>query len=410
MAFGLEGIKVIETATVFAAPMAGRLLADWGADVIKVGNPQRADSSQAPLERTRRTTGRPVAAIPSPIPYAPLNTDRNKRAITLNLSQEAGRQVMSKLLETADVFLNNYLPRVLKNLKLEYETLSQLNPRLIQANLTSFGKKGPLKDAGAVDYVGFWQRSGVMHLLMKPGTTPLLTPGGMGDRTSALALALGIMTALYVREKTGVGQEVDVSLFQSGVFVVSDDVGGSLVTGQDLQPFDRKDAGNAIATYYQTKDGRWLRLGMRQPDLFWSRFCQAIERPDLEHDPRFETTDLKLQNQAALFDVLEQVFSTKTLAEWEVRLSEAEVHWAPVHNLPELTTDPQARANDFFVAYDHPSYGRIELVANPIHLSQTQETVRMPNPEFGQHTEEVLLEYGYTWEDIGRFKEQGVIA
>ncbi|MBI4283198.1 MAG: CoA transferase [Chloroflexi bacterium] len=409
MAFGLEGIKVVQTATIIAGPTAGRFLADWGADVITVENPRGGDELRG-NRQTASKRSRPVAVIQSDINYGALNQNRNKRGMTLDLSQESGREVIYKMLAKADVFLTNFLPSDLKKFKLEYETLSRLNPRLIQANLTGYGKKGPERDTAAADYTGFWARSGALRMFLKPGITPLLTPGGVGDRTSGLLLALGIMTALYVRERTGVGQEVDVSLFQSGVFVISDDIAGALATGQDLRPFDRKDSLNVMATFYQTKDGKWLRLGVSQPDLYWSRFCRVIERTELEHDPRFESFESKMKNHAVLFNILQEVFLSRTLEEWRVRLNEAGLRWAPLQSLPEVIADPQARANDFFVAYDHPTYGRLELVANPIKLSKTPEMIRMPAPEFGQHTEEVLLEYGYTWQDIERFKEQGVIA
>jgi len=250
----------------------------------------------------------------------------------------------------------------------------------------------------------------MLHLLQVPGTHPSQPPLGLGDNVTGLALACGIMTALFIRETTGVGQEVDVSLFQTGVYALALDIAGSLVTGQDRQQVDRQDIANALVNSYRTKDGRWLFLGVSQVDLYWSTFCRAIERKDLEYDPRFASFEPRIENHVALFHILEEVFLSKTLGEWKIRLDNAGLPWAPVQNLPEVTADPQARANDFFVSYDHPTYGRIEVVANPIKLSKAPSKVRMPAPELGQHTEEVLLEYGYTWEDIARFKEQGVIA
>ncbi len=413
MSFGLEGIKVIETATIAAGPMAGRFLADWGADVIRVESPLGLDELRS-TQATRPRLGRPVQFIVSDINYTELNHNRNKRSMTLNLARDGSREILLRLLEKADVFLTNFRPRELTKFKLEYETLSQLNPRLIQANLTGYGSKGPDRDAGANDYLTFWGRSGLLHTLLKPGLAPLVTPGTAGDRLSGMGLAFGIMVALYVRERTGIGQEVDVNLYQMGVFAISADIAGTLVTGQDQQQIDRKDIANALATFYQTKDGKWLRLAMTQADHPWPRFCQAIEREDLVNDPRFASLDSRIDNHDALFDILEGVFLTKTLEEWKVPLTEFRretgVRWDPVQSLPDVIADPQARANDFFVAYDHPKHGRIELVANPIKLSKTPETLRMPAPEIGQHTEEVILAYGETWEDIGRCKEERVVA
>ena len=149
---------------------------------------------------------------------------------------------------------------------------------------------------------------------------------------------------------------------------------------------------------------------MPQPDPYWPRFCKVIEREDLEHDPRFETFLPRVENHGILFNILEEVFATKTLAEWKVRLDEVNILWSPIQNLVEIVNDEQARVNDFFTSFDHPTYGNIEVCSSPIKLSATSDAIRMPSPEFGQHTEEILLESDYTWEDIEKFKEQGVIA
>jgi crotonobetainyl-CoA:carnitine CoA-transferase CaiB-like acyl-CoA transferase len=410
-ALTLEGIKVIETATVMAGPMAGRLLADWGADVIHVENPIRGEIIRSIQDSSVGIAGALGGkAIQSDINFEAENHNRNKRSITLDLSLEGGRKIMYKLLEKADVFLSNYRPRELEKFKLEYPTLNELNSKLIFANVSGFGRKGPDKDAPGFDFLAFWARSGILHELLKPGLEPLITPRAMGDRMTALALACGIMTALFLRERTGIGQEVDVSLFNTGVFAITSELGGSLITGEDLQQVDRKDMLNAAATFYRTKDGRWLRLGLVQTDPYWSRFCGALGREDLEHDPRFDSYVPRIENHEALFNILEKVFLTKTLEEWKDRLTEAGLPWGPVQNLPEVIQDPQARANDFFDTYNHPTHGPLELMGNPIKLSKTPSTVRRPAPEFGQHTEEVLLEYGYTWEDIEGFNHEGIIA
>lgn len=406
MTFSLEGIKVIETASVQAGPMAGRFLADWGADVIHVDSVITGEEQRDP-RRLQNLRGR---VIPSDINYIFENHFCSKRGIALDLSQERGREILHNLLKKADVYISNFRPRELKKFDLEYDTLSRKNPRLICANLTGWGKKGPDRNMPGVDYIAFWARAGILHVLCTPDMAPPLNPLGMGDRTTSLAFVCGIMAALFVRERSGVGQEVDVSIFNTGVFVNAVDVGGSLVTGQDRQNVNREDVANALMGSYQTKDGRWLCLIVGNSERYWARICQALERQDLEHDPRFESLEARIENHAALFHLLQEIFLTKTLADWRVRLTEAGIPWGPVQNLPEVTSDPQARANDFFIAYDHPTYGKIEVVANPIKLGKTPAKVRMPAPGFGQHTEEVLLENGYTREDIVRLKEQGVIA
>jgi len=294
---------------------------------------------------------------------------------------------------------------------LEYDILNQLNPRLIYGHLTGYGKKGPDRNAPGYDATAYWARSGIPHRYCESGRAPFHISPAFGDNAAALALAFGVMTALYVRKGTGVGQEVDLALFHTGVYQLSFDIAGALVTSQDYEdwrPPSIEDTPNALSNLYQTKDGRWLLLTMVQPDRYWPKFCRAIGREDLEHDPRFETFQPRIDNHVALYRTLQEVFRTRTLAEWKPCLKE--IPYAPFQNFIEVINDPQARANDFFAPIDHPTYGRIEVITNPVKLSKTPATIRMPAPEVGQHTEEVLLEYGYTWEDIARFKEQSIIA
>jgi formyl-CoA transferase len=189
--------------------------------------------------------------------------------MTLNLSSEGGREILYKLLTKADVFLSNFRPRELEKFELEYDTLSQLNPRLICANLTGYGKRGADKNLPAYEATGYFSRAGVLHVLQMPGSPPSQWPWGLGDNVTGLALACGVMTALFIRERTGVGQEVDVSLLGMGVFAISYDIAASLVTGQDRQPVKREDGSDALFNPYCTKDGRWLWIALFQPDLYW---------------------------------------------------------------------------------------------------------------------------------------------
>lgn len=406
MAYGLEGVRVIETAGGIAGPMCGRLLADWGSDVIHIEQPRRA-GSYADTSR-RYLTNRLAASrtrIPSDIDYSAENLQRNKRGMVLDLSKQSGREILIKLLEKADVFVSNYRPREITKFGLEYETLSQLNPRLIHGNISGYGMKGPDRDVGAYEHTAYFARGGIFHIYPPPGSFPI----GMGDNITGMTLFSGIMTALFIRERTGRGQQVDTSLYSCGIFAISDYIAGTLVTGEGLGPVERKNVNNVLVDHYLTKDRRWLRLGMPAPDPYWPRFCKAIEREDLEHDPRFETFAPRVENQGTLFNILEDVFAKKTLDEWRVRLNEAGALWAPIQNLVEIVNDPQTRANDYFIPFDHPTYGHIEVVANPVQLSETPEMIRSPSPKYGQHTEEVLLEAGYTRKDIEKLKEQGVI-
>jgi crotonobetainyl-CoA:carnitine CoA-transferase CaiB-like acyl-CoA transferase len=406
MALALEGIQVLDVSQVAAVPMCARHLGDFGADVIHVEHPLRGDSWR--VFQAGQGTG--TYGVPSNINYNWENFNRNKRSMALDLSQEGGREIIHKLLERTDVFMTNLRLSEQQQFGMEYDTLSCLYPRLIYGLLTGYGKKGPERDNPAYDTTAYWARSGIPHRLTMAGVRPGYT-AAFGDNVAALALAFGIMMALYVRDRTGVGQEIDLSLFHIGIYQNSFDIAGALVTGQDCDEWRqmfRGDNPNPLSVAYQTKDGRTLIFVMLQPDRWWSRFCQAIEREDLEHDPRFNSFEARKENNAALIHILDEVFTTKTLYEWKPLL--AGIPYAPSQNYIEVINDPQARDNDFFVPFDHPNYGRIEVVANPIKLSENPATIRLPAPEFGQHTEEVLLEYGYTWEDIEQFKKQRVIA
>lgn len=405
MVDGLGGVKVIQTATVLAGPMAARLLADWGAEVIRVERPVRGDMSR---QLAHAMVG--GGPIPSNIDYVSENINRNKRSLTLDLGMARGQEILHRLLSEADVLLCNFRPRELEKFKLQYATLSQMNPRLIVANVSGYGRKGPENNLPGYEGISFFSRAGIMHTLQVPGMAPPQYPIGMGDFTTALTLAYGIMTALFIRERTGVGQEVDASLFNSGVYGLSNDIAGALVSGQDRDKVAREDVVNPLAGYYETQDKRWVRIGMVQPDLYWSRFCKAIEREDLEHDPRFATFEPRIENHYELFDILVAVFKTRTYTEWKARLTEASLPWGPVQNLPEIIHDVQVRANDMFLPLDHPVHGHMEVVNNPIRLSKTPLAPLQASAQLGQHTEEILLEHEYTQDEIARFKDEGVIA
>jgi crotonobetainyl-CoA:carnitine CoA-transferase CaiB-like acyl-CoA transferase len=407
MTSALEGLKVLDVSQVAAAPMAARHLADFGADVIHVEHPVRGDSWR--VYQPGITHG--TQGVPSKINYNWENYNRNKRSLTLDLSQEAGQKIINKLIKNADVFITNLRMYEREKYRLEYKTLREINPRLIYASITGYGKAGPDKDYPAYDTTAYYARSGMCHMLSNEDGTPGGYRPAFGDNVAALGLFAGIMTALYTREKTGEGQEVEMSLMHTGVYQISYDVAGALVTGRDYDEWRRRrieDIPNVLEASYKTKDGRWCRLNCVQPDNYYARVCHAIDRDDLINDPRFATFEPRIKNKVALYQILVDAFSKKTLAEWKILM--IGIPFAPAQNLLEVINDPQAKANNFFITYDHPIYGEIQGVDNPIKMSSTPASIRRPAPEFNQHTEEILLEYGYTWEDISRFKEQLTIA
>ena len=412
MVSALTGIKVIDVSQVAAVPMAARYLGDFGADVLHIEHPVTGDSFRVIQAGMSRITG-----VQSDVNYVWENYNRNKRGVTLDLSREPGQKILYRMVEGADVFLTNMRPFEKKRYQIEYSVLSRLNPGLIYGALTGYGNNGPEKDSPAYDHTAYWARSGIPHRLAAltlpaaPGTPPPAFVPSFGDHMAGMNLACGVMTALFMREKTGMGQEVNVSLFHSGVYQLSMDMAGTLITGQDCQQMtSRENVRSPLVTLYLTSDDRWILISGLRPERYWSKFCRAIERQDLEDDPRFNSVEAMTENNVTLLHILEEVFRSRTLEDWTPRLHAAGIPWSPVQTLPEVINDPQARANGFFISYEHPVYGHVEGVANPVKLSKSPESVRMPAPEFSQHTEEVLLELGYSWEEIGEFKDDGIIA
>jgi crotonobetainyl-CoA:carnitine CoA-transferase CaiB-like acyl-CoA transferase len=399
----LEGIKVIELAIWAAAPGGGGIIADWGAEVIKVEDPNGGDPFRGFL-----STG--VGATTASSINGSFDSDnRNKKSIAVDIRTPAGREIVYRLVETSDVFLTNFRPAALERYGLTYPLLKARNPRLVYVGLTGYGNVGPEKDRPAFDYAGFWARSGIMATMGEPDTPPPGQRPGMGDHTTSMAVVAATTAALFVRERTGVGQEVQLSLFRTGMWVDSMDIQTALLNRQDVPRLSRKGVGNPLFNAYRAKDGRWFQLVMLQSDRHWPTFCGAIGREDLTRDPRFAEAAARREHGRALVEILDTVLGTKARAEWGAIFDAAGVFWGPVQTVEDVINDPQARANGAFVSVDHPSGQTIEMVATPIDFGATPARTRQAAPELGQHTEEVLLAMGHTWEDLARLREQGVI-
>jgi crotonobetainyl-CoA:carnitine CoA-transferase CaiB-like acyl-CoA transferase len=394
----LEGIKVVEVAQWVAAPGAGALLADWGADVVHIEHPVTGDS----MRGLSNVGGLAVDWL--------FELDnRNKRSITLDISRKKGQLVLYKLIEKADVFITSLRPSELERYNLEYKTLSGINSRLVYASLTGYGNKGPDKERRGYDVSAFWARSGFMACIKEPDRPPLFSRGGMGDHTTSIAMACGITTALFARERTGIGQEVDVSLYNTGVWVLSVDMSCALATGE-YAPLRRRSETPAMTNVYQTKDNKWIYFVHLQQDPYWSGFCKALGLERIENDDKFNSMMSRMMNNDELVALVEQSIAKRTLEEWKPILDQYQLIYSPAQDPTNVAKDEQAWANDFFAEVEHPTLGKMKLVANPIKLSKMPSSIRKTAPQSGQHTEEVLLENGYTWDDIARFKEQGLIA
>ena len=396
----LEGLKVIDMGHFVAVPSAGVLFADWGADVLKI-EPLDGDAQRGNKTLLLKHTG-------SEVNWRFEVHNRNKKSMALDLKKEAGRNILYKLVEGVDVFMSNYQSGAIKRIKMDYDHLKQVNPGLIYASLSGYGKVGPDKDERGFDFTAAWARTGIQHLLSEPGGNPPMAPNGMMDRTIGTHMVAGILAALLHREKTGQGQELEFSLYHSGVWALVADLQVTL-GGLPVDQRDRTKAVNPLVNTYRTQDGRWLQLAMLQADLSWPDLCRAIERPDLEKDPRFVNLETRADHCEELIHILDGIFESKDRVEWETRLRDNNCIYGRIESPEEVINDPQAEVNGFFTEVQHPEAGEVKYITSPVKFCQNPASVRTAAPELGQQTEEVLLELGYSWDEITELKDQGVI-
>ena len=248
-----------------------------------------------------------------------------------------------------------------------------------------------------------------MDLMHDEDSAPNISRIAYGDSISSLTLLAGIMAALLIRERTGVGQEVDVSLYNTAVYALGFDISGCLITGEDPMRPQRRTMGNPIRNLYPTRDKRWIMLGMTNAQHYWPSFCIAIGHPELENNPKFATYAAREQHAAELVGIIESIFRSRTYVEWAEILKTHKIIWSPVVTPLEVTMDEQATANDFFVEWDHPNYGKIKVINNPIKFSWTPARIKMKAPDLGEHTEPILKELGYSDEAIAKMKKDGYI-
>jgi len=400
----IEGIKIVECGIWQMGPSASALLGDLGAEVIKIEERMKGD----PGRGIKWIRGIPVELPEGKSWYFEYN-NRNKRGLTLDLKKEKGRQILFRLIENADVFIQNFRLGVVSQLGIDYDTLSKRNPGLIYASATGFGSKGPESMEPAFDYLG-QARSGMMMAAGEPESPPAVYGAGIADQIGAFMLAYGVLAALVAREKNGIGQEIEVSHLGSGINLLGLDVFGTSVSGQAPPRISRTKAYNPLWNIYRCGDGKWVALAMLQPDRYWSTLCEALGLGELIDDPRFKDMETRKLHCEELIRILDEVFLTENSREWLQRLKNAgDIICSSVNTLDDLMTDPQVVENEYIVNFNHPALGEIKAVGMPVKFGKTPGRLRRPAPEFGQHSEEILLEVGYKWEDIVRFKDEEVI-
>lgn len=404
MRMALEGIRVLEWGHWHQGPVAARILGDLGAEVIKIEERIGGD----PMRGLARIMGAATGVQGRNCIFELHN--RNKKSITLDLTKEKGKKIVYQLVEKSDVFVQNMRKGVAERLGMDYQTLSRYNPRLIYATGSGWGPKGPVSDKPSYDLTG-QARSGIMTIAVEPGMSPMPLRGGIGDQMGGIMTAFAVVVALLVRERQGISQEVEASLLGALTHLLSVNLEFKLVTGHEFAPFVRSRAGNPLWNHYKCKDDRWIMLAMAQSDKHWPTICKALRLEHLEKDPKFGTMEGRAQNAAELVSIMDAVFATKTGAEWlEILKKSGDLIFEAVNTTSDVAADPQMRANDYIIDYEHPALGKISITGFPMHFNKTPESVRMPAPEFGEHTEEVLENIlGYTWEEITRLKDEEVI-
>jgi crotonobetainyl-CoA:carnitine CoA-transferase CaiB-like acyl-CoA transferase len=396
----LTGIRVVELGLWVAGPSAGAVLADWGAEVVKI-EPPEGD----PFRGLYLTVA--GAELPANPPFELDN--RGKRSVALNLATAEGRRIAHDLIEGADVFITNMRLPALARLGLDWRTLAARNPRLVYGLVTGYGERGPDAERPSYDIGAFWARAGIAAALTPPGGEPPFQRGAMGDHTAGMTLAGGVSAALLVRERTGRGQLVSTSLLRVGLYVLGWDTNAALRLGIEAAPMTRASTPNPVISAYRAGDGRWFWLLGLQGQRHWPDLVRAIERPEWLEDPRFATMKARRENVTELVALLDELFATRTLAEWGEAFDRAGMWWAPVQSTTEVIADPQAEAAGAWVDVPVAEGGTARMVATPVDFSDTCWAPAGASPECGQHTEEVLLELGYDWERIGTLKEAGVI-
>lgn len=395
----LEGIKVVEVAAWTFVPAAGAMLADLGADVIKVeppaGDPQRMLRNLLNMSKD------------GPNPFLEL-PNRGKRSVTLDLGSDGGRDLLLEIAADADVFLTSYLPASRRKLGFDVDALRARRADIIYVCGSGWGARGPMRDTGGFDLAAGWAGSGLAHRMTPPGGEPPMQPPAFFDLQGSTAITAAISTALFKRERTGEGSVVDVSLLNVGMWTMGPDIVGAPYASMPSVP--RHQQGNPLTNWYPTQDGRWLYLVLLQADRYWAELCAFIGVPELVLDERFTDMAVRYQHRAECVDALTEVFLTRTLDGWKQVLEGFSGVWAPVQSALEVHDHPQVGVNGFLPTVHTAEGLDFALVAAPMQFDGEPPVPSGAAPALGAHTEEVLAGLGYADDRIAALRERGVLG
>ena len=396
MSHPLEGVRILELGQIIAGTYGSQVLSDLGAEVIKVEAPE------GDLGRT-----------PSVAPYQGLSGlfltfNRNKQSIVINLKNAAGRQLFYDLVKVSDVVIDNFRPGVLERLAIDYPTLSRINPRIIQCSVTGFGSAGEYRDYPALD-LNIQAISGHMAITGEPGRPPVRVGIPLADLSGGIYSCKGILAALFDRERTGQGRRIEISMFDTMLHLLSYIGTMWLTNGEVPKPPGSAHDYSVPWQAFATADG-YIVVATRQ-EIFWRKLCTVLDHPDLAGDPRFADNANRVKNRDVLVPRLEQIFRTRTVADWLKRLRAADVPAAPVNNVDAAFSEPPVKEREMIVEYDHPQVGKVRLPGNPIKMSDMAGTISRPAPMLGEHTDAVLktlLRLSAT--EIAALRESGAVG
>ena len=399
----LEGIRVLDCGIYHAGPGGLAILGDLGAEVIKIEQPGIGD----PIRTIKR-----IGSIPLEIPGGRTlfceGANRNKKSVTVDLGTEKGQEIVRRLVAHSDVFMTNMRRKAVDNLNITYPILHRINPRLIYATVSAFGPNGPDRDRGGFDYQG-QAKSGLMYSMGEMDTPPVVCQFGIIDQATAIMTSHEIITALYMRERTGVGQEVHVSILGTTTFLLYFNILMAQMTGFEA-PRHRRATEHPMRNYYRCGDGHWLMMTLTPPERHWGPLCRALEHPEFENDPRFDTDDKRLENAAQLVSILDEIFAARPRSEWLQIFAKYDFFCCEINRVTDLQNDPQILENGYLIDFEHPTLGRIKIPGYPGHFSEGFAQTTSAAPDLGEHTEEVLMTLGgYSQVEITQMREEGIV-
>ena len=374
----LDGIRIVDWTIWQQGPVATQMLADLGAEVIKIEERERGDPGRGITAVAGSST------VKSGRNYYFEANNKHKKSIALNLKQPEAREIVHRLAARSDVFVQNFRKGVAQRLGLGYAELAALNPRIIYASASGYGPEGPDSGEPSFDYLG-QARSGIMNAIGTGSTAPTYVYGGIADQMGAIMLAYGVLAALFARERTGIGQEVDASHLGSMMALQGLNVVARTIMGKEFPRNTRANAYNPLWNHYRCADDKWISLAMLQPDRYWKNFCEVVGKPELIEDPRFAEAKVRGKNSAAVVAIFDEVFAARPRDEWmRVLKGRGDFIYTIVNSVSDLPDDPQVRANGYVVEYDHPALGNLTLLGMPVKLSATPGEPRGHAPELGR--------------------------